>query len=403
MRASTQTKVVADIEFEARRDSHPEGFPALPEIPGGRYIDPTFHALENTHVWRKSWLCAGRADEIPAAGDYKLFDRIGVVLVIMRGNDGVIRAFHNTCRHRGAPLVKACSGNAKRLICGYHAWGYDLAGRLVSVPDAHDFCGLDKSARGLLTVRAETWGGWIFINLDSNARPLADELQPISENLQSLSMDRLTIKGRLSYTIKCNWKAAMDAFLEVYHVKVIHPRTVHELLDSRATAITLFAGGHSRMAMRKKKNQDGGTLTSMAGPDIPTTEPIFRANNLAYNAFPNLVTPIDSGGFPFLLFWPTAQNETVLEVIMVGWSEEGDAAYWDALIAGYDAVLQEDLQFLASIQRSLESGAFTGMMLNYQERRIYWLHEEIDRRIGPDRIPAPLRVTPMLGSFVEAQ
>ena len=398
-------RIEKQIAWEHTRDHYPENYPALPEIPGGRYTSQAFFDLEMAHIWRKSWLLACRADEIPHAGQHKLFSRFGVGIIIVRGKDDVIRAFHNTCRHRGAPIIQG-DGKRNLFTCGYHSWSYDLVGNLVAVPESQDFAGLDKCSRGLIPVRCEQWDGWVFVNLDDNAKPLLEEFAPLLPDLETLDMGSLKLKGRLSYTINCNWKAALDAFLEAYHVSSIHKDSVAQLLDAKATDIGLFTGGHTRMSMAKRFNREGGTWgTDGANYDIASVPRVFRENNMAYGMFPNFVAPFDSAGFPFISFWPIDKGTSQLDLMIVGTGDEAEntenSEYWETFATNYDMIMKEDMQFLAGIQASLDSGAFTGMMLSYQERRIYWMHEEFDRRIGAENIPESLRVEQVLGSFVE--
>lgn len=405
MQVQTAERITRQISEELTRKSFPKNFPTLPEIPGGRYTDQQFYELEIAHLWKKAWLCAIRADEIANPGDHKLFERLGASVIIVRDDDGRIRAFHNTCRHRGAPIVE-CAGTHKRFVCRYHAWSYDLRGQLKVVPEEFDFGDFDKSQRGLLPVRCEEWDGWVFVNFDPEAPPFAEHIGSIHDDLRDLSMANLRLKGRLSYRIACNWKAAYDAFLEAYHVKAIHPQTVAMLLDPAGTAIGLFSGGHTRMALPKRFNRGGGTWgTDAERYDIATVPEVFRANNVAYGIFPNTVSPFDSAGFPLISFWPVSKDECECELIFIGAGDPDETVenseYWQEFVRNYDLIQQEDFQFLAGIQKSLQSGAFTGMQLCYQERRIYWFHEEIDRRIGVERIPEHLRVTPLLAEFVE--
>ncbi|GGC19858.1 (2Fe-2S)-binding protein [Novosphingobium marinum] len=405
MKAAHASALQEQIRYELQRNTHPEGFPTLPEIPGGRYTSDEFYALEMEQLWMRSWLVAGREEEIAKSGQYKLFDRLGKQVIICRGTDGEIRAFHNTCRHRGAPIVGDKCGKSNLLVCRYHSWCYDLTGRLIRVPEEHDFGEFDKAEHGLLEVRCETWDGWIFLNFDSGAAPLLDDLGQLVEDLAPLDMANLRIKGYLRYEITCNWKAALDAFLEAYHVKAIHPQTVDKLLDGKGTSIAMFKGGHTRMALPKRYSAQGGTwgTDDVERYDIETVPEIFRANNCAYGIFPNFVAPFDSGGFPLVTFWPTSRGTCECELIFVGAGPEEENAenseYWRTFVENYDKIQQEDFQFLAGIQRSLDSGAFTGMTLCYQERRIYWMHEEFDRRIGIDRIPEDLRVKQLLAPF----
>jgi len=396
-------QIKSQIEYEYARSDYPENFPTLPLIPGERYIDKDFYDLEMQQYWTKSWLCVLREEELPSAGCYKIVDKIDRPVIVVRGKDNTIRAFFNTCRHRGVPLVIE-DGKRNLFTCRYHSWSYDLQGDLVSVPEQHDFGNFDKCTKGLLPVKCEIWGGWVFINFDNDAEPLTNFLGSVADDLDSLDMANLRLKGKLTYTINCNWKAAFDAFLEAYHVNSIHQDTVAQLLDIKGTAIGLYKNGHSRMAMPKKFNTEGGTWgTDAEKYDIASVPKIFRENNLAYGISPNFVSPFDSGGFPFILFWPDGKDSCIIEVIAVGAGDEHENAdnseYWQTFMQNYDLIMQEDLQFLESIQRSLESGAFKGMTLCYQERRIYWLHEEIDRRIGLDNIPENLRVAQVLEPF----
>jgi phenylpropionate dioxygenase-like ring-hydroxylating dioxygenase large terminal subunit len=391
------------IAWEAARDMPPSGFPQLPEIPGGRYICEDFFALENEHVWRRSWLCAGTSESLKEPGSYRIFDKLGIPVILVRGKDEKLRAFYNTCRHRGAPVVREACGRANLLRCQYHSWSYGLDGRLIGVPDERDFIGLDKSKRGLLELRCETWAGLVFVNADQNAEPLLEHIGPFIDELACVAMEKLRTVEHLSYTMKCNWKAAVDAFLEVYHVNTIHPTNAGIMLNSKAAAMGLVRNGHSRMATRKNLSQGLNFVEYEGAPDIATMPDFYRRNNVAYSLFPNFVSPVEPTGFPILLFWPRGLRETEMEAIYIApdWGEGDRPAFWDRFLPLFDQVLREDMMNLEPIQASLESGAFTGMMINYQERRIYWQHEEIDRRIGADAIPEGLAVDQLLEPYLE--
>ncbi len=391
------------IDWEKARPGPPAGFPALPEIPGGRYIRQDFHDLEREHVWKRNWLCAGTEEGLREPGEYRLFEKLGVPILLVRGKDGELRGFYNTCRHRGAPVVRESEGRTTLLRCQYHSWSYGLDGRLIGVPDERDFQGLDKAKRGLLEVRCETWSGLVFVNQDLNAEPLLDFLGPVTDELACVGIDRLRIVHEQSYIIDCNWKAAADAFLEVYHINTIHPTNAGIMLDSKAAAMGLMPRGHSRMATRKNMNQGINFVEFEGAPDISSMPDFFRRNNVAYSIFPNFISPVEPTGFPILIFWPRGLRQTEMQAIYVApdWGEGERPAFWDRFLPIFDAVLQEDMMNLAPIQASLDSGAFTGMMINYQERRIYWLHEEIDRRIGAENMPPELAVQQILSEFVE--
>ena len=401
MDAATVERLKSGMRFETERTAPPDGFPKLPLIPGGRYTDPDFLALEQQHLWRKSWLYACHADEVPEPGSFYLLKRTGSPILVVRGKDGVVRAFFNTCRHRGAPLVKECKGKVDGLVCGYHGWTYTLDGRLVNLRDKRDFVGLDMNDYPLVPVRCEMFGNWIFVNEDLDAEPLLTHLGLMPEYLDEIQPAQIRFVDRRSYPVKCNVKVLLDAFLEVYHLKSIHQSTVDRFLDHRGTNITLWPRGHSLMLTpnRRPDWQDPGTRGMRR---IETASEITRSNNPSFNFYPNLVTPVDATGNPFLLFWPMGPRDMEIEVIWFApdWGGGELSPLWDTRITNFERILEEDTQFAPQIQESVESAAFRGISLNYQERRIYHWHEELDRRIGRDNIPEHLRVEPVLGAWI---
>lgn len=403
MDAATVELLKAGMRAEGERTAPPRGFPALPMIPGARYTDPSFLDLEQQYLWRRSWLYACHADEIAEPGSFTLFKRTGSPIIVVRGKDGVVRAFYNSCRHRGAPLVKQCSGKIEGLVCGYHGWTYGLDGRLINLRDKRDFVDLDLSKFPLLEVRCESIGNWIFINEDRAAEPLLPHLAPIPNMLEEIQPQQVRFVHKKSYPVRCNVKILLDAFLEVYHLKSIHQNTVDRFLDHRGSFITLWQRGHSLMCTpnRRPDWQDPGTRGMRR---IETATEITLSNNPSFNLYPNLVTPIDATGNPFILFWPTGHKSMEIEIVWFApdWGDEGLSPLWEQRLSNFERILEEDTQFAEQIQESVESGAFRGINLNYQERRIYHWHEELDRRIGPERIPEPLRVKPMLADWIAA-
>ena len=209
------------VERETARTAYPEAFPSLPEVPTGRYSDPQFHDLEMQHLWRKTWLHAGHVSELPTPGSYKLFEQLGLSIIISRGLGGEIRAFHNICRHRASALLLEKQGVARRFVCPYHSWGYSLDGSLTSVPREHDFSCLDKSKRGLLPVRCESMRGMIFVNLDQGAQSLADFFAPIERQIGDLPLQDMAVKDVIVLEMDCNWKAGLDAFARDTDVRAV--------------------------------------------------------------------------------------------------------------------------------------------------------------------------------------
>lgn len=391
--------IFQDLRSERARRAVPDGFPALAEIPGGRYTRRDFFDLEMARVFRRSWVLAGHVSELPKAGSYKVFAKLpSAPILIVRGRDGQVRGFYNTCRHRGAPVVKDQAGRCNVLRCQYHSWAYDFDGRLVQVPDEHEFPNLDRAERGLIPVRCELLHGLIFVNQDDDAPALAETAGALAEEWTDLGLAAGQVDYRFSRRVSCNWKCGLDAFQEVYHINTLHPQTVGATLVHSVAAMSLLPHGHSRMCVQLK------TVDIDDAPDggWPDGE-IYRRSSVAHTLWPNMVVPWGAGSGRFILFWPIGPGECEIEVLGVGpaWGEGPLPADREVANARFDGVLMEDIENLAAIQASLESGAFTGMMLGYQERRLYWAHEEIDRVIGVDAVPPDLRVPLVLSPFIE--
>ena len=393
--------------YEAERAGPPDGFPALPDIPLGRYTDPAFQTLEAEHLFGRVWLYACHGSQVPTVGSYRLCDFGGAPVLLVRGEDGEVRAFRNACRHRGAPVVRAESGTARLLVCQFHSWSYDLAGRLVRVPDERDFVGLDPSCRGLPPVRTERWGNWHFVTFDDAADPLVEWLDPLPRLLPEVAAAPLRVIDEKRVLLECNWKVLAEAFLEVYHARTIHPKTVGPSLDTRGTVISLFDHGHQNMLSPVNRGTRGDHRELL--PMWQGVTPIFEGSDVqpAYGIFPNIITPLDARGFPVLGFWPLAIDKTRLDItwFAADWGD-GDLPpdqreIWEARLKRFDTVMDEDYENLEPIQRSMETAAHGGQVINYQERRIWHVQAWIDKVIGPDRIPEHLRVPDLLADWVE--
>jgi choline monooxygenase len=387
------------IDRQISRTTYPEGFPILPEVPAGRYSDQAFYDLEMKRLWRKTWLHAGHLSELPENGSYKLFEQLGLSIIISRGKDGELRAFHNICRHRGSALLLEPKGTARRFLCPYHSWGYAFDGKLVSVPEQQDFACLDKSERGLIPVRCETMRGMIYINMDMEAGPLADFIAPIERTLGDFPLQDMVVKNVVFTEMDCNWKAAYDNFLEIYHVNTVHANSIAPYLDSKTFVVSLFKNGHASFSTRKK-----GAAT-LFGEDLVTPDAAgdrFKELTVTVPTFPNTFSAIDPVGFVWQNWWPVGPRKTMMVAYLMGWKNdsEEDRDFWAGMKDQVDSIIGEDQRLFASIQRSLDSGILPSIMMGCQERALYWYQEEIDRQIGVENIPEHLRVEQVLAGQV---
>jgi nitrite reductase/ring-hydroxylating ferredoxin subunit len=213
-------------------------------VPKERYTSPAFADLELERLWSRVWQVACREEELPASGDFVEYTIGDDSILIVRDERGRIGAFHNTCLHRGTRLADEIGAFPDGCIrCPYHGWRYAFDGRLVHVPDREEFTNLPDEMR-LREVRAECFGGFVFVNMDLDAEPLLEFLAPLPELLAPYHLDRMRFRGFRTTIIDANWKAVVDAFNEGYHVQGLHPQIL-PWTDDVSIAYEQF-GRHAR-------------------------------------------------------------------------------------------------------------------------------------------------------------
>jgi phenylpropionate dioxygenase-like ring-hydroxylating dioxygenase large terminal subunit len=195
------------------------------------FVSPEYARAEADRLWSKVWQVAGRIEEIPKPGDYITYEIGEDSILIVRTAADAIKAYHNVCPHRGRRLIdtppgenRAC-GNKKAFVCGFHGWTYNLDGKNTYVLDKEDWKGvLDEKRTSLREVKVDTWGGWLFINMDPSAVGLREYLEPAAGFLDPFEFAKMRFKWRQWVIFDCNWKTALEAFMEPYHVAGTHPQ-----------------------------------------------------------------------------------------------------------------------------------------------------------------------------------
>jgi phenylpropionate dioxygenase-like ring-hydroxylating dioxygenase large terminal subunit len=198
---------------------------SVDRIPKQRYYDPEFYALETELFWPRVWQMACRLEEIPKPGDFTEYEILDQSIIVVRVDAATVRAYYNSCRHRGMKLVEG-SGSRRTFVCPFHGWCWGLDGKNTFVlrSDEFDETNLCADDLALAPVRCELWGGCAWINLDDGAPPLRDCLEPFASKHDEWNVSALRVEWWKSCLLPVNWKLATAAFMEGYHVPQTHPQ-----------------------------------------------------------------------------------------------------------------------------------------------------------------------------------
>jgi phenylpropionate dioxygenase-like ring-hydroxylating dioxygenase large terminal subunit len=193
-------------------------------LPAWTYRDAEFFELEKERVFAPSWQVVCHESDLPQAGDWHTLDYLGESVIVVRGKDHTLRAFTNVCRHRGSRILDGNHGCAKKFICPYHAWTYELDGSLSGVPDSASYPILDKGKSGLVPVSMEIWRGFIFVRLKDEGPSVADMMAPYEEMIAPYRFEELKALGRVTMRPRdVNWKNIGDNYSDGLHIPVAHP------------------------------------------------------------------------------------------------------------------------------------------------------------------------------------
>lgn len=214
-------------------------------VPKDAYLSKEYASLEKERLWPRVWQVACREEEIPNVGNYVTYDILDDSLIVMRTDENTIKALYNACQHRGRKLTTGC-GHATRLRCRFHGWEYDIDGTIRTVLDREDWDGCPDMADENLSLKealVDTWAGFVFINMDPDADPLAKYLEPMPSYCDGFEFGKMRFHWYKSVRLPCNWKVALEAFNEGYHVYATHPQLVDTMGDDRTTSFVF--GKHS--------------------------------------------------------------------------------------------------------------------------------------------------------------
>jgi choline monooxygenase len=313
-------------------------------IPSAWYTEAGFHELDREAVFAASWQHVADVRQLAEPGDHVVADVAGQPIIVVRGQDGELRAFYNVCRHRGGPLALK-DGSADMLICKYHGWTYRLDGMLRGVPHFNQVELFDKKDYGLTPVHLAVWEGLVFVHLGRRpAPPLATLLQSIQERVAPTRLGALRFARRVDYDVQANWKVYVDNYLEGYHVPYVHPElfTLYDY-ESYVTEV------HDWYSVQVGPLTAEGNIYTAGGGEA-----------LYYHVFPNLMLNVVPGRLQSNVVIPLAPDRC--RVIFRYYYHDVAAPTAreriEADVAFSDKVQREDAEICERVQRGLASRAY---------------------------------------------
>jgi len=361
-------------------------------LPGWLYHDDGFFAAEQRAFLRAAPQVVCHASDIPAPGDWQRLDYLGESMIVMRGDDGIARAFMNVCRHRGSRLVDGEAGCAKVLTCPYHAWSYGRDGRLAGVPHRSEYPGLDVAAHGLKPVALEEWRGFLFVRLEEGLPSVAEMMAPYEAEVAPYRFEELRAIGRVTLRPRdLNWKTIADNYSDHLHIPVGHP------------GLTRLFGRNYRIDAREWVDRMEGDLVEAASANpserayqalLPKAEHLpasHRRKWLYYKLFPNVAFDIYPDQVDFMQFLPVSATETVIREISYALPDDRRemkaARYLNWRINR--RVNAEDSELIARVQAGMASASYEPGPLGTSEVCLRSFAGKLRRMIPEARLARP--------------
>lgn len=368
-------RVLAHLEHETTdRDAAPT------RLGVDAYVDPARYDREHARLFRDLPLPIGHASRLRAPGDFLTHDASGVPILVVRGDDGELRAFLNVCRHRGTRVEPAACGARKAFVCPYHAWSYRRDGGLLAIPHDDGFAGVDPARHGLVPVPVGERAGLVFVR-PSAVRPgeaatldLDAWLGPIADDLEGFGLGSSSVYAPMTRARALSWKLAIDVFLESYHLRPTHKQTIYPMFFDNLGLVDRV-GPHLRNVFPKR------SIRELA--DLPEdTWELRRHANVLFHVFPHTLILVEPDHAAVLHLWPQGPAQTLLEsYTLVPEPPATDKArrYWDANNAILHGAIEEDFTMGESIQRGLACGANTEVTFGAFEHALAHFHAQIER------------------------
>lgn len=358
-------------------------------LPAWTYHSPALFDLERDKLFLTHWQVVGHVGDIPAAGDWLAFDLLGERAVVMRGADGVVRAFHNLCRHRGARVVDGSKGHCKgAIVCPFHGWVYNLDGSLRGAARPSSFGELKREDFGLKPIEMEVFHGFIFLRFKEGPQPsVATMLVPYEADFSAYGLDKLLPVRNLDWTseLPVNWKSVRDVDNEGYHVALAHP-SLQELYGRTYRDMHLRDGLSISIGWYDDTMARGWSVRNYVriSPPRPDLPPHLQKAWTYYGLFPNAVFAVTPEGAQFYQEIPIGPGRTRLTGRLYRWPDETRQTRLARYLAYRidRATSAEDQQLSIWSNESMKSEAFEGFHLSDLEYGLRRHHDGL-RRLFP--------------------
>ncbi len=367
------SNITAHIKKLLGEEGYAQAFAAIDQpsgLPNAAYWSQDWLALENQRIFQRSWVFVMADAELSEPGAIKPAEVGGTPIILVRGNDGTVRAFHNVCRHRGTQLVaKPCVTGT--ITCPYHAWAYRLDGTLKSRPHFHGPNQLERfdadqaKELALYPIRCESWNGCHFVNLSGDAVDLSTWMAPMLKRTEAFDFSNIRWIGKKAYTIKSNWKLVLENYMEGYHVFAAHPRLIaHAPMDVRWSGEWQDDVFYNDYVAPEITEGRGDGL-----PHYPNLSNEDSRRGLWFVCMPNFAVEVYADQFVVMATTPVAPNETYEELhfFVVGEEAAQDEKYAagrEELITMWHDLNLEDVDLLERLQQGRRSAAFDGSIMS---------------------------------------
>jgi choline monooxygenase len=413
-------------------------------VPAARYYSEDFAKLEAERMWPKTWQVACTVDHVAEPGDYFEYRCGPYSVLVVRGDDGELRAFQNACRHRGNSLCSGSGSDLRELKCGYHGWTWDLSGLLKRVPNRKGFGSLAMAEFPLIAARVDTWERLVFINLDVDAVALSDYLEAVPHDIAWCGLGDFRCYATITVEVDANWKTIADGFSETYHIQTLHPELHRCMDDVHAPQVIWGHTGKSEQVYGVPSPQIKDTVTDAdvwdayvatqgalmgVAEDTPfpsdqqrpgqsvsdviaertkafaagrgvdlswaSSDQVMRLHQ--YNVFPNMSLLTNADHLTVLAARPGPHPDQG-ELVMILWTRMPPGADRikpaDMRMTADEAhpglVLSQDIAVLAGLQRGLHQPGLTHVTLSGEERRVINMHRNLERYLD---LPESARAT----------